>query len=124
MRVLQRGKILQPEVLPDLQRKGPVRQRSLSADLIYSLVVCFFKVFMRSLRLVFASFLSRKKKKASAAKSGASQARWDSPSDKTTYRTTGFFVPTTSFFGTKKVIFTVYWITATYTIFTAKSPYE
>jgi len=34
-----RAKRLQPVVLPELQGKGPVRQRSLPADLIYSLVV-------------------------------------------------------------------------------------
>jgi hypothetical protein len=33
------GQFLRPQVLPDLQRSGPVRQRSLSADLIFW---CFF----------------------------------------------------------------------------------
>jgi hypothetical protein len=29
------GKVLQPVVLPDLQRKGPVRQGSLSAESVF-----------------------------------------------------------------------------------------
>jgi hypothetical protein len=34
------GKVLQPAVLADLQRKGLVRQRSLSAELIF----CYFLI--------------------------------------------------------------------------------
>jgi len=41
------AKRLQPEVLPDLQGEGPVRQRSLSADLIF---VSFYQEKEKGLR--------------------------------------------------------------------------
>jgi len=51
-------------VFPDLQGKGPVRQRSIPADLIF----CFFFI--------------KKKEEGLRGPSGASQARKASPCDK------------------------------------------
>jgi hypothetical protein len=48
-----------------LQGNGLCGKISISAVLIYSHVVCFFKVFMRSLRLVFGYFFIKKTAKPS-----------------------------------------------------------
>jgi len=55
----KQGKILQPVVLLNLQGKGPVRQRSLSADLIFWLL-----------------FYQEKSNSPPRQMSGASQVRW------------------------------------------------
>ncbi|WP_299511885.1 hypothetical protein [Mucilaginibacter sp.] len=51
---------MQPEVFPDLQRKGLVRQRSLFADLIYSSIVCFIGIHEVA-ALSFCYFLIKQK---------------------------------------------------------------
>jgi hypothetical protein len=54
------GYILPSVVLADLQRKGQVRQRSLSAESLYSPVVYFLLAFMSSLRFGFGYFCGDK----------------------------------------------------------------
>jgi len=55
------GQLFPAQVLPDLQRKGPVRQRSLSDDLSYSRVVCFFIGVHEIAALSFGYFVSKTK---------------------------------------------------------------
>jgi hypothetical protein len=62
-----RAKRLQPVVLPDLQGKGYVRQRSISADLIIREVICFFQRTHENAALSLWFFSSRKRTKASVA---------------------------------------------------------